>query len=77
MKAGTLWDSAIVGAGATGRPVPRDAILTALGVDKDPASGLVTAAGAGSTTAITRTGWLLERELSAAISETGVRVDGR
>ena len=79
-------------------PVPHDAILTALGVDKDPVSGFVTvdasgattvdglwaagnvvnpraqvvvAAGAGSTTAIAMTSWLLERELSAAVSDNG------
>ncbi|MFI6578505.1 NAD(P)/FAD-dependent oxidoreductase [Nocardiopsis sp. NPDC050513] len=75
------------------RPVPHDAVLTALGAARDPVSGLVavdssgatdvpgvwaagnvvnpraqvvTAAGAGSTAAIGMTGWLLERDLSAA-----------
>ncbi|MEV2275748.1 NAD(P)/FAD-dependent oxidoreductase [Nocardiopsis sp. NPDC049922] len=77
------------------RPVPHDAILTALGAARDPVSGLVavdaagatdvpgvwaagnvvnpraqviTAAGAGSTAAIGMTGWLLDRDLSAADS---------
>ncbi|MEU7898809.1 NAD(P)/FAD-dependent oxidoreductase [Nonomuraea sp. NPDC049152] len=84
-------------------PVPHDAILTALGTGKDPASGLVAvdsqgatnvpgvwaagnvvnpraqvvaAAGAGSTAAINMTGWLLERELSAAVSPDGLDVGG-
>ncbi|MFF5208875.1 NAD(P)/FAD-dependent oxidoreductase [Streptosporangium sp. NPDC000396] len=85
------------------RPVPHDAILTMLGVGKDPVSGLVAvdsqgatnvpgvwaagnvvnpraqvvaAAGAGSTAAINMTGWLLERELSAAVSPDGLDVKG-
>ncbi|PXX61754.1 thioredoxin reductase [Nocardia tenerifensis] len=75
------------------RPIPHDSILTALGANADPASGLiavdsqgatsvpglwaagnvvnpraqvVTAAGAGSTAAVNMTGWLLEKEMSAA-----------
>ncbi|WP_031162806.1 NAD(P)/FAD-dependent oxidoreductase [Streptosporangium roseum] len=85
------------------RPVPHDAILTALGAGRDPVSGLVavdsqgatdvpgvwaagnvvnpraqvvTAAGAGSTAAIGMTGWLLERELSAAVSPDGLDAGG-
>ena len=77
------------------RPVPHDALLTALGVDRDRVSGLVsvdaagataiegvwaagnvvnpraqvvTAASAGCTAGIAMTNWLLDRDLSAAIS---------
>ncbi|MDP9865374.1 MULTISPECIES: NAD(P)/FAD-dependent oxidoreductase [Streptosporangium] len=85
------------------RPVPHEAVLTALGAGKDPVSGLVAvdpqgatdvpgvwaagnvvnpraqviaAAGAGSTAAINMTGWLLERELSAALSPDGPDAGG-
>lgn len=77
------------------RPEPHDALLTALGADRDPVSGLVpvdavgatavngvwaagnvvnpraqvvAAAGAGSTAGIAMTSWLLDHELSAAVS---------
>ncbi|WP_116200652.1 NAD(P)/FAD-dependent oxidoreductase [Amycolatopsis circi] len=80
------------------RPEPHDALLTALGAERDPVSGLVpvdaagatavdgvwaagnvvnpraqvvSAAGAGSAAGIAMTGWLLDRELSAAVSRQG------
>lgn len=42
----------------------------------NPRAQVVAAAGAGSTAAINMTGWLLERELSAAVSPDGLDVGG-
>ncbi|WP_243740617.1 NAD(P)/FAD-dependent oxidoreductase [Streptomyces sp. 8K308] len=85
------------------RPVPHDAVLSALGAGRDPVSGLVAvdfqgatnvpglwaagnvvnpraqviaAAGAGSTAALSMTAWLLERELTAAVSREGLDAEG-
>jgi thioredoxin reductase (NADPH) len=43
--------------------------LWAAGNVVNPRAQVITAAGAGSTAAINMTGWLLERDLSAAVSE--------